>query len=90
MDIKNYTDALRVVARQKSPADGMERVERHTRDYLRREITAVEEGIERALRAIRAEEQKKTEGEDWRLIEDYFQLCLQKFASVFEPRLRSE
>jgi len=90
MDIKNYTDALRVVARQKSPADGMERVERHTTHHLHREIMAVEEGIEGALRAIRAEEKKKTEGEDWSLIEEYLKSCLQRLASVFEPRLGSE
>jgi len=68
----------------------MERVERHTTHHLHREIMAVEEGIEGALRPIRAEEKKKTEGEDWSLIEEYLKSCLQRLASVFEPRLGSK
>jgi len=58
--------------------------------YLQPEITALEEAAKEALRAIGTEAKKNVRGEDWNLIEEYIERCLQKFQSVFELPLRSE
>jgi hypothetical protein len=87
MDLKTYVNALRGVARQNLPADGVEKVEQYTREYLQPEITALEEVIKDLLRATEAEAKKNIQGEDWSLIEEYLKSCLQRVPSVFEQGL---
>jgi hypothetical protein len=87
MDLKTYVNALRAVARQNLSADGVEKIDQYTREYLQPEITALEEVVEDLLRAIKTEANKNIQGEHWSLIEEYLKSCLQRLPSVFEPGL---
>jgi hypothetical protein len=71
--------ALRILAKSKGPHRHT-LIERHIDDYLRSDPFSLAHALERLRRAIRYEELKRSEGEDWKVAKNYVRLLMHRIA----------